>query len=46
MRAIRIEAYGNPAEILKVVDLPDVGAPAALRYLIENRPFGRVVLVG
>jgi hypothetical protein len=28
MKAIRIEAYGNPADVLKVVDLPDVGPPA------------------
>src|SRR5258708_5466974 len=28
MRAIQIEAFGNPAEVLKVVDIPDVGAPA------------------
>jgi hypothetical protein len=46
MRAIHIEAYGNPAEVSKVVDLPDVGAPAALRHLIEDRPFGQVVFVG
>src|SRR5262245_4775630 len=35
MRAIQIEAYGNPAEVLKVVDLPDVGAPAAGEVVIE-----------
>jgi hypothetical protein len=29
MKAIQIEAFGNPAEVLKVVDIPDVGAPAA-----------------
>jgi NADPH:quinone reductase-like Zn-dependent oxidoreductase len=28
MQAIQIEAFGNPAEVLKVVDIPDVGAPA------------------
>jgi NADPH:quinone reductase-like Zn-dependent oxidoreductase len=28
MQAIQIEAFGNPAEVLKVVELPDVGAPA------------------
>src|SRR5258706_479492 len=27
MQAIQIEAFGNPAEVLKVVDIPDVGAP-------------------
>lgn len=28
MQAIQIEAFGNPSEVLKVVDVPDVGAPA------------------
>jgi NADPH:quinone reductase-like Zn-dependent oxidoreductase len=28
MKAIQIEAFGNPAEVLKLVDIPDVGAPA------------------
>jgi NADPH:quinone reductase-like Zn-dependent oxidoreductase len=28
MRAIQIEAFGNPAEVMKLVDIPDVGAPA------------------
>src|SRR5216683_2099800 len=28
MQTIQIEAFGNPAEVLKVVDIPDVGAPA------------------
>jgi NADPH:quinone reductase-like Zn-dependent oxidoreductase len=27
MKAIQIEAFGNPAEVLKVVEIPDVGAP-------------------
>src|ERR1700724_4463356 len=27
MQTIQIEAFGNPAEVLKVVDVPDVGAP-------------------
>jgi NADPH:quinone reductase-like Zn-dependent oxidoreductase len=35
MKAIRIEEFGNPAEVLKVVDLPDVGAPAAGEVVIE-----------
>jgi hypothetical protein len=25
----RIEAFGKPAEVVKTVDIPDVGAPAA-----------------
>ncbi|MDB5608784.1 MAG: NADPH:quinone reductase [Bradyrhizobium sp.] len=28
MQAIQIEAFGDPAEVMKVVDIPDVGAPA------------------
>ena len=28
MKAIQIEAFGNPAEVLKLVDIPDVGAPS------------------
>ena len=28
MKAIEIEAFGNPAEVLKLVDIPDVGAPS------------------
>jgi NADPH:quinone reductase-like Zn-dependent oxidoreductase len=27
MQAIQIETIGNPAEVMKVVDIPDVGAP-------------------
>ena len=34
MKAIQIEAFGNPAEVLKAVDIPDVGAPAAGELLI------------
>jgi hypothetical protein len=29
MRAIQIEAFGNPGEVAKLVDIPGVGAPAA-----------------
>src|SRR5258708_33983834 len=25
---VQIEAFGNPAEVMKVVDIPDVGTPA------------------
>jgi hypothetical protein len=28
MNAIQIEAFGNPAEVVKAIDIPDVGAPA------------------
>ena len=34
MKAIQIEAFGNPAEVVKLVDLPDVGAPAAGEVVI------------
>jgi NADPH:quinone reductase-like Zn-dependent oxidoreductase len=27
MKAIQIDAFGNPAEVMKLVDVPDVGAP-------------------
>ncbi|MDI4232019.1 zinc-dependent alcohol dehydrogenase family protein [Bradyrhizobium sp. Arg237L] len=27
MKAIQIEAFGNPAEVMKLVDIPDVGDP-------------------
>ena len=29
MKAIQIEEFGNPAEVVKVVDIPDVGALVA-----------------
>ncbi len=29
MKAIQIEAFGKPVEVLKVVNIPDVGAPGA-----------------
>jgi NADPH:quinone reductase-like Zn-dependent oxidoreductase len=34
MKAIQIETFGRPAEVLKLVDLPDVGAPAAGEVVI------------
>jgi hypothetical protein len=34
MKAIQIEAFGNPAEVVKVVDIPDIGAPAAGKVVI------------
>ena len=34
MKAIEIEAFGNPAEVVKVVDIPDVGAPASGEVVI------------
>jgi hypothetical protein len=34
MKAIQTEAFGNPAEVVKAVDIPDVGAPAAAEVVI------------
>ncbi len=34
MKAIQIETFGNPAEVVKAVDIPDVGAPAAGEVVI------------
>ncbi len=34
MKAIQIERFGNPIDVLKAVDLPDVGAPAAGEVVI------------
>ena len=34
MQAIQIEAFGNPSEVLKVVDVPDAGPPAAGEVVI------------
>jgi NADPH:quinone reductase-like Zn-dependent oxidoreductase len=34
MKAIQIESFGNPAEVAKAVDIPDVGAPAAGEVVI------------
>jgi len=34
MRAIQIEAFGNPGEVAKLVDIPDVGPPAAGEVVI------------
>jgi NADPH:quinone reductase-like Zn-dependent oxidoreductase len=34
MQAVQIEAFGSPAEVAKVVDVPDVGAPAGGEVVI------------
>src|SRR5262249_2780069 len=34
MKAIQIETFGNPAEVLKIVDVPDVGVPRAGEVVI------------
>jgi len=38
MKAVEIKAFGNPAEVVKVVDIPDVGAPAAGEVVIASTP--------
>ena len=50
MKAIQIEAFGTPADVVKSVDVTDVGAPAAGEVVIalEGSPVnlgGDVVLV-
>ena len=34
MKALRIETSGNPVEVIKAVDIPDVAAPAAGEVVI------------
>jgi len=34
MKALQIEMFGKPAEVVKLVDVPDVGAPAANEVVI------------
>ena len=34
MKAIQIEAFGSPAEVVKAVDIRDVGTPAAGEVVI------------
>jgi len=34
MKAIQIEAFGNPAEVMKLVEVPDVGAPGEAEVVI------------
>ena len=34
MKAILIETFGRPADVVKIVDIPDVGAPAADEVVI------------
>jgi NADPH:quinone reductase-like Zn-dependent oxidoreductase len=35
MRALQISAYGNPSEVLRIVEIPEMGAPGAGEVLIE-----------
>lgn len=34
MKAIQIEAFGNPAEVMKLIDVPDVGSPGDGKVVI------------
>jgi NADPH:quinone reductase-like Zn-dependent oxidoreductase len=34
MKALQIERFGRPAEVVKAVDIPDVGTPAAGEVVI------------
>jgi len=42
MKAIQIEAFGKPAEVVKAVDIPDVGAPTVGRQVNRRS----VVVIG
>jgi NADPH:quinone reductase-like Zn-dependent oxidoreductase len=51
MKAIQIEAFGNPTEVVKAVDLPDVGAPGAGEVVIAVEaspinPYDLVMIAG
>lgn len=35
MRSIQLTAYGNPAEVVKLVDVPDVGTPGPAEVVVE-----------
>ena len=39
MNAIQIAAFGNAAEVVKAVDIPDVGAPAASKMVKPETDF-------
>ena len=43
MKALQIETFGNPVEVVKTVDIPDVAAPAAGEVVIalEASPINR-----
>ena len=41
MKAIQIETFGRPAEVLKAVDIPDVGAPTWAERIKTDAPWVR-----
>jgi NADPH:quinone reductase-like Zn-dependent oxidoreductase len=46
MKAIQIEAFGKPVEVVKVVEIPDVGAPGAGEVVLalEASPINHVII--
>jgi trans-2-enoyl-CoA reductase len=36
MKAVQLQAFGNPADVVKLVDLPDVGAPGPDEVVIAS----------
>jgi mitochondrial enoyl-[acyl-carrier protein] reductase / trans-2-enoyl-CoA reductase len=36
MKAVQLQAFGNPADVVKLVDLPDVGAPSPDEVVIAT----------
>src|SRR3984885_11085088 len=36
MKAVQLQAFGNPADVVKLVDLPDVGAPGPDEVVIAT----------
>jgi NADPH:quinone reductase-like Zn-dependent oxidoreductase len=47
MKASKIEAFGNPAEVARAVDIPDVGAPTAgeVAIAVEASPINQYDLL-
>jgi NADPH:quinone reductase-like Zn-dependent oxidoreductase len=47
MKAIQIERFGKPSDVLQVVDVPDVGAPAVGEVVIavETSPINQYDLL-
>ena len=41
MKAVQLQAFGNPADVVKLVDVPDLGAPGPDEVVIatEGGPF-------
>lgn len=39
MKQVRFEAYGQPSRVIKLADVPDVGAPAAWEVVVDIEAF-------